>query len=163
MNKQVIFGRYYGHHIEVVIDSVHPEVEVKGIPDMIKEIIFHHLGNNTLGGELTYDDTSSFRNLTGENTITSLSGYWRVIELNYDLMRSMILWQNNHDDTEALSRNLFIENFGNNLGNHYYEKWAYLYKGNIMKMMCYYKTQPDHGQLFCDMLLKQVRKYESRL
>jgi hypothetical protein len=163
MSKQVIIGRYYGHHIEVVIDRVLPEVEMKEIPDVVKEIIFHHLGNDTLEGELTLEDTSSFRNLTGKNTITSLSGHWRVIELNYDLMRSMVLWQNNHDDTEALSKELFVKIFGNNLGNHYYEKWMYLYGGDILKMMCYYKTQPDHGQLFCDMLLKQIRRYEQRL
>ena len=63
--------------------------------------------------------------------------------------------------TEGLTLELFQESYGKVIGAHYYGKWCE-FKFNFFKMIRYFSQYVDAGQIFCNMLMKQIEKYEEK-
>ena len=45
------------------------------------------------------------------------------MELSYNRLLLIFLWQYNHHGEEGLNLHLFEETFGKTQGSHYYDKW----------------------------------------
>jgi len=146
----------------LVITEILPEVKLEFIPDEVKEGIFQLIQDNVMEGSFSHED-SKMPFKKGEDTIwISFNATWRIIELNHNLMWRIILWQSNHYTNEGLTEELFIKFFGKPDGCHFYKKWMFTYKRNLMDMFGYFGMEYDKGQKFCDMLMQQVLKYELR-
>lgn len=87
---------------------------------------------------------------------------WRLLELDYNVIGNLALWEYNQNSEEGLSLMLFQQYFGKNMGKHLYYKWLYPAQKNIFWMMRYFKFEPDQGQIFCNMLMQQVKLYKKR-
>lgn len=81
------------------------------------------------------------------------------MELNYNQLLLISLWQYNHHREEGLTLPLFEETFGQIYGAHYYEKWINYFNRNLWDMIAYFKGEGENGQKFCDMIGKQVELY----
>lgn len=53
------------------------------------------------------------------------------MELNYNQLLLISLWQYNHHGEERLTLNLFEKTFGKVYGSHYYEKWTNYFNCNL--------------------------------
>lgn len=84
-------------------------------------------------------------------------------ELNQNYLARICLWVNNYGDGEGLTRELFAETYGKVMGDHYAVKWESEYRHNIMAMVNYFGYGSKDGQLFCNMIVKQMAKYEQRI
>ncbi len=84
-------------------------------------------------------------------------------ELNQNYLARVCLWVNNYGDGEGLTRELFAETYGKVMGDHYAIKWESEYRHNIMAMVNYFGLGSEDGQKFCDMIMKQMAKYEQRV
>lgn len=60
------------------------------------------------------------------------------MELSYNRLLLIFLWQYNHHGEEGLNLHLFEETFGKTQGSHYYDKW----------MNCFQPGPPGHDHLF---------------
>ena len=81
------------------------------------------------------------------------------MELNYNQLLLLSLWQYNHHTDEGLTLELFQQTFGQLYGKHYYEKWTGYFNRNLWDMIAYFKGERENGQKFCDMIGKQVELY----
>ncbi len=63
---------------------------------------------------------------------------------------------------ESLSKPVFVQHFGENNGNHFYGKWIGECNRDFLKMIAYFRSNREHGQIFCNMLMEQVNKYTMR-
>ena len=70
------------------------------------------------------------------------------MELSYNRLLLIFLWQYNHHGEEGLNLHLFEETFGKTQGSHYYDKW-----------MNYFRGEGENGQKFCDMVARQIEVY----
>lgn len=83
--------------------------------------------------------------------------------LDQNYLARVCLWVNNYGDGEGLTRELFAETYGKVMGNHYAVKWESDYRHNILAMVNYFGYGSKDGQKFCDMIMKQIAKYEQRI
>lgn len=81
------------------------------------------------------------------------------MELNYNKLLPISLWQYNYRADEWLTLELFQKTFGQVDGKHYYEKWTGYFNRNLWDMIAYFRGESENGQKFCDMLGKQVELY----
>lgn len=81
------------------------------------------------------------------------------MELNYNQLLLISLWQYNHHKEEGLTLRLFEETFGKAYGKHYYEKWVNCFNCNIWEMIAYFRGEKGNGQKFCGMISKQIELY----
>lgn len=81
------------------------------------------------------------------------------MELNYNQLLLISLWQYNHHGEEGLTLSLFEETFGKVYVSHYYEKWTNYFNCNLWDMIAYFRGEKENGQKFCDMISKQVELY----
>lgn len=81
------------------------------------------------------------------------------MELNYNQLLHISMWQYNHYEYEGLTLKLFQETFGSVCGSHYYDKWIHYFNGNLWDMVAYFRGEGENGQKFCDMISKQVDLY----
>lgn len=157
--SQIITMTYYGHEIEVTITPT-PYCKLEFVPDSVKKVIFESLESDSTEGEFTDEDAEEY---VDEDTYCTFSGSWRIIQLHQNFLARVCLWVNNYADGEGLTRKLFAETYGKVMGDHYAIKWESVYKHNIMAMINYFGYGSKDGQLFCDMIIKQMTKYEQRV
>lgn len=91
-----------------------------------------------------------------------LSGFWRVIEIDYQQICRVLSWEYNFGQDESLSEELFNQYYGTVMGSHYYDKWTNTYHRKLYGMLVYFGNNPHDGQLFCDMIACQMLRYEQR-
>ena len=82
------------------------------------------------------------------------------MELNYNQLLLIYLWQYNHYEYEGLTLKLFQDTFGNMYGNHYYDKWIHYFNRNLWDMIAYFRGEGENGQKFCNMVAIQVKLYQ---
>ena len=82
-----------------------------------------------------------------------------LMKLNYNEWLTLAFWEYNRYPDEELTRELFQETFGPVPGAHYYEKWVHYYEKNLLGMIAYFRGEEDKGQMFCDMVARQVERY----
>ena len=70
-------------------------------------------------------------------------------------------WQYNFKQDEALSVELLIEAFGENMGEHYYNKWIN-FGQNPLRMISYFGRNDKDGKIFFQILENQIKKYMNR-
>lgn len=81
------------------------------------------------------------------------------MELNYNRLLLIFLWQYNHHGEEELNLRLFEETFGKTLGSHYYGKWMNCFNRDFRNMIIYFRGEGENGQKFCDMVVRQIEVY----
>lgn len=82
------------------------------------------------------------------------------MELNYNQLLLISLWQYNYHESEGLTLQLFQETFGNMYGSHYYDKWIHYFNHNLWDMIAYFKGESENGQKFCNMIAAQIKLYQ---
>ncbi len=82
------------------------------------------------------------------------------MELNYNQLLLISLWQYNHRREEGLTLQLFEETFGKVYGSHYYDKWIHYFNQNLWDMIAYFRGEEENGRKFCNMLARQVKLYQ---
>ncbi len=82
------------------------------------------------------------------------------MELNYNQLLLISLWQYNHRREEGLTLQLFEETFGKAYGSHYYDKWIHYFNRNLWDMIAYFRGEEENGRKFCNMLARQVKLYQ---
>lgn len=160
MNKQqTIIHNHRGWLLELKID-VTPYVPIEtppiAITDQIEQDILlenARYGNDSVSDVFPFDDGDQYVQLDYE---------WRLLELDYNIISNIALWEYNQNSEEGLSLMLFQQYFGENIGKHLYHKWLYPAQKNIFWMMRYFKSEPDKGQIFCNMLMQQIKLYEKQ-
>ena len=81
------------------------------------------------------------------------------MELCYNRLLLISLWQYNHHEEEGLTLRLFEETFGKTLGSHYYDKWMNCFNRDLRDMIIYFRGEGENGQKFCDMVARQIEVY----
>lgn len=151
---------YIGYPIEVILDPL-PGCNVPDntIPNSVMDLFCEQIEEGTLSGTFTDmpDDELKFKRGPGHNR----SGSWRVIQLSYEKISRILSWEHNFSQDECLSEELFIRYYGQHLGRHYYNKWLF-YDQKLHDMLAYFSPFSSEGQLFCDMVMEQVHKFEKR-
>lgn len=148
----------YGHAIEVTFTKVAGVKVSDKVPNSVMCQITYGLEQMKLSGQF---DIVLY---TANGPSPCYSGAWRVVPtLDHDFMARIALWVNNYGENEGLTRELFHETYGTNMGDHYAIKWESVYQHNIMKMIGYFGLGDKDGQKFCDMIMKQMAKYEKRI
>lgn len=161
MQTQVFVESYYMNRVQVTINSVIPEQKLTEVPDSVKESIINNICEEGKSGTFGYEDCRQL--ISREKDMwEKYSGSWRVIELDYEFLRMISLWKNTHSQDEALTEDLFIKYFGVIDGKHFYGKWMYSFKRDLMEMISYFGRETTKGQIFCDMVMNQVNKYKKR-
>lgn len=160
--KQILIEDYYGRRIEVTLDSVLPETKIDFIPDSVKEAIFSDITDDSDNGEFTHDQTGNHLYVDNQPIYTSFAGSWRTLPLDFNLLCRIGAWHYSYNQEEALTNELFVQHYDKVMGDHYYSKWVHTYKCDIMQMIGYFADSPKEGQRFCDMIMQQVKRYETR-
>lgn len=167
--KQILTDTYCGHVIEVTFTSVIPENTLTQIPESVYECILEQLQEDNVEGDFTEEETGDSIYIRkgeedddGKDIYTVVAGSWQIIPLDYNIISSIANWEYNYSSKEALTEELFKQYFGNLQGKHFYEKWIYTAKKNVLSMIHYFKESPDKGQIFCNMLMQQVKQYQIR-
>ena len=83
--------------------------------------------------------------------------------LDHKFMLRIAYWLSSHNMEEGLNEELFNETYGTVMGKHYYQKWEHTYSHDIMKITVYFGLDSKNGQLFYNMVLKQMTLYEQRI
>ncbi len=82
------------------------------------------------------------------------------IEPDFEMFCRIMLWSYDHCYSEAITREGFIETFGQKEGDYYHAKWEESGK-DLARMTAYFKDR-DGGQKFIGMVMGLVREYEIR-
>lgn len=152
---KILTEEYYGHILQVTFGTASDEATLEFIPDSVKEIIFSSMADNSDSGEFTEEETVGE---TGEG----YSGSWWFQPLSFQLMKRIAVWDYYCvRATEGLTLKLFQETYGTAVGTHFYDKWCE-FKFNFFKMIRYFSPGDNAGQLFCNMIMKQVEEYEEK-
>lgn len=161
---RIFTDNYCGHLIEVTITSVIPLKVLEQIPDSVYECIMEELKENVTEGMFNEEDTGDSLSEPDENDLeyTVTAGYWRVIQIDHCLMLRIARWVRNFGFDERLTKELFSETYGSAMGEHYRAKWENTFRHDIIKMVAYLDGHRE-GQKFCDMIYKQMVKYEQRI
>jgi hypothetical protein len=84
--------------------------------------------------------------------------------LDFETLLRVVIWDYNRCfKDESLDKDLFIEKYGKVMGEHYYNKFVHEFNGNILKMIGYFRGSEKDGQVFCDMIIERIEKYEKRM
>lgn len=158
-HPQVLTMTYYGHEIDVTL-TPDPYCKLEFVPDSVKEVIFELLESDNTTGEFTDDEAEDY---VDDETYCTFSGSWRIIQLNHNFMLRVARWVRNYGPDEGLTKELFGETYGSVMGDHYLTKWENVYPHNIIAMIAYFGNDTKEGQLFCDMIYKQMLRYENRI
>lgn len=143
----VLSESFLQHTIEVSFTLICETIEF--IPDSVKQEILNQL-SDTDNGEFCAEQTGGY------------TGCWRIMPtLPAVLMYDIVMWDYNHYQQESLNEELFIHNFGNLNGKHFYNKWVHTHKKNLLLMIAYFGKDLNHTQTFCNMLMEQVEKYKN--
>ena len=72
------------------------------------------------------------------------------MELSYNRLLLIFLWQYNHHGEEGLNLHLFEETFGKTQGSHYYDKWMNCFNRDLRDMVArqievYRKNRKHYG------------------
>lgn len=85
-------------------------------------------------------------------------------KLSFELLLRLVIWDYNRNPfTESLTNELFRENYGMVMGDHYYEKFIYSLNGDLLKMIAYFRGENKEGHIFCNMIMECIEKYEQRI
>ena len=77
--------------------------------------------------------------------------------LDFETLLRVVIWDYNRCfKDESLDKDLFIEKYGKVMGEHYYNKF-------VLKMIGYFRGSEKDGQVFCDMIIERIEKYEKRM
>ena len=145
----VLQEEFLQHQIEVTITESE-EKEPEFIPDSVKNIIMNQL-SDVPEGQFESEETGGY------------SGTWRIIKpLDYKMLLRVVMWKYNCCIDESLTEELFIKYFGGCDGRHFYSKWRYTIKFDFMEMIGYFRSNGNKGQIFCNMVMEQINKYENR-
>lgn len=171
--KVIKYTKYiYGHLIEITLDEVklewcEPDAgELDwsvSTPDNIRNIIIRELENYNMASSFSHEDTKDDIIFDFYQMGVSFRGSWRILELDFRFMEKIVLWNYNNYQEEMLSKELFEKYFGSHDGSHFFEKWEYSFKRNLIEMITYFRGEPQNGQKFCNMLMEQVQKYQTRI
>ena len=83
--------------------------------------------------------------------------------LDFETLFRIVRWDYNRCfKNESLDKDLFVEKYGRVMGEHYYNKFIHEFDGNILKMIGYFRGSEKEGQVFCDMIIERIEKYEKR-
>lgn len=160
METQRLTTEFWGHKVEVTLNL--PEgcdKRYSSVPFSILDDFSERIEGGTRNG--------LFENLPDDELETEgkgffLSGSWHIVEIDYQKISRVLLWEYNFVQDEALSEDLFVRYFGGVMGRHYYEKWSRVYDHDLRLMLAYFGYNIHEGQRFCDMIDEQVRRYEER-
>lgn len=83
--------------------------------------------------------------------------------IDFSLLLRIAIWVRNYAPDEGLTKELFAETYGSVMGDHYLNKWDSVYNHNIISMIAYFGIDNEEGQQFCNMIMKQMTKYEQRI
>lgn len=158
--QKVIIKPFYGHVIEVIYSDFSTPMTMDGITHSMGLTILSDLEKGLKKG--TFRRAKGEFYLKGEYKYVSFTYIWRKIELDYSLMLKIAMWATNRNGDEIFTKDMFITNFGNSYGKHYFMKWKGELECNYWKAYGYFRTHRDHGQIFCDMMMELVEKYEKR-
>ncbi len=147
---------YIGYPIEVILDPL-PGCNVPDntIPNSVMDLFCEQIEGGTFSGTFTDMPDDELKFELG-------SGFWRVIELSYEKISRILSWEHNFSQDECLSEELFVRYYGQYLGRQYYDKWLF-YDRKLHDMLAYFSPFSSEGQLFCDMVMEQVHKFEKRI
>lgn len=81
------------------------------------------------------------------------------MELCYNRLLLISLWQYNHHEEEGLTLRLAEGFFEKTQGSHYYDKWMNCFDRNLWNMIAYFRGEGENGQKFCDMVPRQIEVY----
>lgn len=160
MPTQKLMSNFIGNKVEVTIetprdcDKTYTSVPFSILDDFAEKI---ECGSNQGNFTDLPDDELS----TGDQGYM-LSGSWRIIVIDYEKICRILSWEYNFSQSEVLTEDIFVRYFGGVMGRHYYDKWMNLYQNNLHDMLVYFGNSRNEGQLFCDMLVEQMLKYEQR-
>ena len=158
----ILKANYYRNNVVIHIDSVINQTEtIKEVPEVIKDEIINALCEDYSEGTFTHENCEELISRKSD-LYTSYQGSWFVVELDYSLMLKIAMWSVNRNENEIFTKEAFIQAFGQSYGIHYWEKWNGELNYDYAKAYGYFRTRRDHGQIFCDMLMEQVKKYEKR-
>lgn len=165
MPPQVLTETYRGLRIEVTLTSVVPYNLISHIPEDILNNIEKGLKNNMTSGSFADDHTGDMVKPTDSSSeiYTTFSGSWRIVELSFKLISRIIRWWNDGHKAEEFNCALFARYFGKESGPEYYNRWVGHCKENLLDMFGTFLSDNEDGQKFCDMIMEQVVKYESRI
>lgn len=162
---QVLTDYYCGHLIEVTFTSVIPGNTLQQIPDSVYDNIMEALKENVVEGIFTEEETGDNLYIPGEGdrdddeVYTVYAGSWRVIEMDFNLISRLVMWWNNGYSEKLFTYDLFIRHFGEKAGPEYYVKWLDR-KEDLIDMFSCFVSEHEDGQIFCNMIMEQVRQYE---
>lgn len=149
MSKQthVLIEKYIGHQLEVSFYQTPNDKNLKFIPDDVKEIILDQLSDKEQG--------------EFGNSNTGFEGTWRIIKLSHSLLhRVSMLMYNFYQHSLELKETDFIKWFGEFDGTNLFERWVNYYKCDFLRMVTHFGPSGYKGQIFCDMVMDQLIKYE---
>lgn len=164
-SPQIFTDYYCGHLIEVTLTSVIPVNIIQQIPDSVYDTVMELLKENVTEGKFTEKDTGDNLYIPGEGgcdddeVYTVCAGSWRIIELDFHLVSRLVMWWNNGYSKKLFNRDLFIRHFGEKAGAKYYVEWLDR-KENLIDMFGCFVSEHEDGQIFCNMIMEQVRQYE---
>lgn len=160
MKTQILTTYFFGHKVEVTLHV--PDERDKpytSIPSSITDDFLKRIKCGEQNG--TFESLPDDGLNTADGGFT-LSGSWRIVEIDYEKISRVLAWDYNRMQEESLTEELFIRHFGGVMGRHYYEKWSRVYDHDLRRMLAYFGNDLREGQRFCDMVAEQVAKYEQR-
>lgn len=145
---QTLTENYYGHIVKAEFNTALNAEKLEFIPDSVKEVIFSAMTDNSLDGIFTEEETNGY------------SGTWSIQPLAFSVMRRISTWSyHTPQANKGLTLELFQNAYGTVAGEHFYHKWHEL-NFNFFSMISYFSLEADNGQVFCNMIMKQVEDFE---
>ncbi|MFI3306820.1 MAG: hypothetical protein SNG69_02430 [Rikenellaceae bacterium] len=83
--------------------------------------------------------------------------------IKYDTLLRIAYYSSSHYPDEAITQEMFRKAYGSAMGDHYYSKWAHLYKFDVLKMVQYFGRDKYEGHQFLTMLKHKIEQYEQRV
>lgn len=154
MRTQKFISPCDGHRVEVIINIPDDcDKTYDTVPDPVADNFCQDIEMEERSG--TFQDVPD--DFFGEEY--KLSGSWRILEPDYELIYRIIRWWTNHYNISDFNRNLFIQHFGEISGNDYYDQWIGCGE-DLMKMFGRFVGNREDGQTFCNMIMEQVERSE---
>lgn len=145
---QTLIEDFYGHIIRAEFSTTPQNDELEFIPDAVKEVIFSAMTDNSSDGTFTEEETDGY------------SGTWSIQPLAFSLMKRIVTWHyHTAHASKGLTLELFQQAYGTVSGEHYYHKWNEL-QFNVFSMISYFSLEAANGQIFCNMIMKQIEELE---
>lgn len=147
---QVIIDSFLQHPIEVSFIALRDHEPLQFIPDCVKEEILNQLSDSDKG-DFTAEQTGGF------------AGKWRTIKLGHNILHRLAMWIFQvYPEDMKLTEADFIKWFGEFDGKNLFKRWTNYYKCDFMRMITHFGPSGEKGQIFCDMVMEQINKYETK-